>query len=108
MQLLPQDPKKRKMFFLAAGAGVILVAGAFLFVMYGMPAAIPEAQQTVAVVGGNASEGSFKIIEGNIGVLRGELQNDFYKSLKRYKWTTDAATPGKQNPFSDQRVGSSE
>ena len=81
------------------GVGVALVALGFFFIQYGTSGTFVEIQQTESITGGKVSEGALKIIEGNVSVLREELQNDFYKTLKRYKWATDTAAPGKQNPF---------
>lgn len=101
MQLLPQDPRKRKTLFIIVGVGVALVGFGFFFMQYGTSGTPAEIRQTESITGGKVSEGALKIIEGNVSVLREELQNDFYKTLKRYKWTTDTATPGKQNPFAE-------
>lgn len=101
MQLLPQNPRKRKLVFIAGGAGAILIGFILFFSMYGSPETISDVQQTADIGGGRISEGSLKIIEGNIGVLRGELREEFYASLKRYKWRTDTTAPGKNNPFTE-------
>ena len=46
--------------------------------------------------GGSSQETTLKLIEGNVAGLREELQNDFYTSLKRYAWPTDAGAPWKE------------
>ncbi|MBI5912834.1 hypothetical protein HY839_00105 [Candidatus Azambacteria bacterium] len=108
MQLLPQDPRKRKTLLIIIGAGAAVVGLGFFLMNYGIFGAPEGAEQSVSITGGKVSEGALKIIEGNVSALREELQNDFYRSLKRYKWTTDTAVPGKKDPFGSQRVGSSE
>lgn len=99
MQLLPRDPRKKKILLIIIGAGAVLAGFGFFF--YGMQGTPAEPQQSSSVAGGKVSEETLKIIEGNASALREELQNDFYKSLKRYKWTSDTAAPGKQNPFQE-------
>ena len=108
MQLLPQNPRKRKTLLIIAGVGVVLVGLGFFFIKYGMFGMPAEVRESGSITGLGSSKGALTIIEGNVSALREELQNDFYKSLKKYKWTADTAAPGKQNPFSDQRVGGSE
>lgn len=100
MQLFPQDPQKRKKVLIGIGVGMTLVVFGFLFINYWMPETPAEVQRA-GTAGGKVSEGALKIIEGNVSALRAELQNDFYKTLKRYRWTTDTAAPGKQNPFAE-------
>lgn len=86
------------MILIIAGSGIVLVVLGFFAVRSGLFGSSFEAQQT-DVVGGNAQEATLKLIEGNVSDLREELQNDFYKSLKRYAWPTNTAAPGKKNPF---------
>lgn len=81
------------------GVGVVVVVLGFLFINYGAFGTPAGTQQPSNVTGGKVSEGTLKIIEGNVSALREELQNDFYKTLKRYARTPDTAAPGKQNPF---------
>lgn len=101
MEFLSQNPKKRKMVFIAVVIGAMIIGGGFFFMKYGMPGVSSGIPQAVSVAGGKVSEGSLKMIEGNISALREELNNNFYKSLKQYKTVPDTAPPGKQNPFAE-------
>ena len=98
MEFLPQDPSKRKKILIVIGVGMTLVVFGFLFINYWMPETPADVSQ-ISATGGSVSEGALKIIEGNVSALREELQSDFYRTLKRYKWTADTAAPGKENPF---------
>lgn len=102
MEFLPQNPGKRKKVLIGIGAGTALIVLGFLFINYWAPGTPAEIQQTESVTGGKISEGALRIIEGNVSVLREELQNDFYKTLKRYKWAADSTAPGKPNPFENK------
>lgn len=99
MQLFPRDPEKKKTLLIIIGVGVVLVGLGFFFVRYGAFGTPAEVRESAGGAEGGSSEEALKIIEGNVSALREELRNDFYKSLKRYKWTADAAAPGKNNPF---------
>ncbi|MCR4322629.1 MAG: hypothetical protein NUV61_00895 [Candidatus Azambacteria bacterium] len=103
MQLLPQDPKKRKLLLIIGAAVPVLAAAIFFFMTYSASTPLSEVPQTASIAGGTVSEGSLKIIEGNVVVLREELQNSFYKSLRQYATVPDTATPGKQDPFASQQ-----
>lgn len=88
------------MILIIAGAGIALVILGFFAVTSGLFGSSLETQQA-DVAGGSSQETTLKLIEGNVSGLREELQNDFYKSLKRYAWPVDAAVPGKKNPFTE-------
>lgn len=102
MNLLPQNPKTRQMVLLAIVAGVLLIGFGFFFTSYFTPATPDEIQRIQAeraTSGRSVSEGEVKRIEGNIAALQKELENDFYKTLRKRSVSSDAAAPGKKNPF---------
>lgn len=82
---------------------VVLLAGfGFFFTSYFTPATpeeIKKIQEEKAKQGRGVSEGEVKKIEGNITALQKELENDFYKTLRKRSVSPDTAAPGKQNPF---------
>ena len=100
MRFLLQKLKEKKTILIIAGAGIALVVLGFFAVTSGLFGASTETQQA-DVAGGSYQETTLKLIEGNVAGLREELQNDFYTSLKRYAWPTDAGSPGKKNPFAE-------
>lgn len=82
---------------------VVLLGGfGFFFTSYFTPATPEEIQRIQAekgTQGRSVSEGEVKRIEGNITALQKELENDFYKTLRKRLASPDTAAPGKQNPF---------
>lgn len=100
MRFLLQKLREKKTILIIAGAGIVLVVLGFFAVKSGLFGSSFETQQA-DVVGESSQETTLKLIEGNVSGLREELQNDFYKSLKRYAWPTDAGAPGKKNPFAE-------
>lgn len=102
MNLLPQDPKKRQMVLLVIVAGVLLAGFGFFFISYFTPATpeeIRQIQAEKAASGRSVSEGEVKRIEGGLVGLQKELENDFYKTLRKRVISSDTTEPGKQNPF---------
>lgn len=102
MNLLPQNPKTRQMTLLVIVAGILLLGFGFFFINYFTPATPEEIQRIQAekaASGRGVSEGEVKRIEGGLTGLKKELENDFYKALRKRSVSPDTAEPGKQNPF---------
>ena len=89
------------MILIIAGAGIVLVVLSLSLIKSGLFGLSTETREITSVDGGGSQETTLKLIEGNVVGLREELKNDFYASLKRYAWPTNATAPGKKNPFAE-------
>ena len=99
MQFLPSNPKTKKLILVGGVVGVALIAFVFFFISnYSSPDSSGLLDENVPVKGG-VSEGLVERIGKNISDLREELQNDFYKGLRKHGWTPDNAKAGRTNPF---------
>ena len=102
MNFLPQNPKTRQMVLIGIIVGVLLLVFGFFFATYFTPTTPEEIQRIQAEQGGqgrSVSEGEVKRLEGGIIGLKKELENDFYKTLRKRAISPDTTAPGKQNPF---------
>ncbi len=102
MKFLPDNPKKRQMILIVGGVVVALFAFGFFYNAYFSPSKTPD-DGLVSIQTNSkiklVSEDAIKKLENNVADIRGELDQKFYKNLKRYSWPKDNASPGNSNLF---------
>ena len=99
MNLFPSNPKTKKLMLVGGVVGAATIAFVFFFISnYSSPDSSDLSDGNIAAKGG-ISEGLVEKIGKNISDLREELQNDFYKGLRKHGWTPDNAKAGRTNPF---------
>lgn len=99
MHFLSQNPKTRKITLIVIASGLALFGFAFLYISYFAPGNDVSGQASVGANLKALSEQAVKRIERDISSIENELQNDFYKSLRKHTWTPDTTAPGNKKPF---------
>ena len=102
MNLLPENPKKRKLVLITGGVVAGLFAFGFFYTTY-FTSSAPSESGVVSVQTNtkikSVSEDMIKNLEANVADIQGELDQKFYKNLKRYSWQKNSTSPGNSNPF---------
>lgn len=102
MNLLPVNPKKRQLVLVIGGIVAGLFAFGFFYITY-FTSSAPSGSGVVSVQPNakikSVSEDTIKNLETNVADIQSELNQKFYKNLKRYSWQKDSASPGNNNPF---------
>lgn len=102
MNFLPENPKKRQLVFIIGGVVVMLFAFGFFYTTY-FTSSTPSDSDVVSVQTNvkikSVSEDMIKNLEANVADIQSELDQKFYKNLKRYSWQKNSSSPGNSNPF---------
>ena len=98
MRSFSLDSRNKLIIIVAAAVGVAVVGFVIVFIVFFSPTG---GGGNVAVNGGKkeVSERAVKKLKDAAENIQNELQEEFYKNLKGYKWNSDNAKPGKSNPF---------
>jgi hypothetical protein len=99
MSFFPSNPQTRKMILVAIVVCVALFGFVFFFISFFTPNASPETLVADIQSTDGISETAIGRIRKSVVDAQKELQEDFYKDLRKYTWTPDASKPGRGNPF---------
>ena len=102
MNFLPSNPKTKKIILTGGVVGAALIAFIFFLSIIILRRILPIYLMAISRLKAGVSEGLVEKIGKNISDLREELQNDFYKGLRKHGWMPDNAKAGRKNPFLKQ------
>lgn len=86
------------MVFLGGLVSFTLFAFGFFYITY----FVSDDSQDASSAGATPKKITEEVVQKvdqDISDIQKELENDFYKKLRKYTWTPDTKNPGKQNPF---------